>query len=449
MSRFLLRIPLMTAATACLATLAAATPPPESPFAIPQPPFFGQVRTRTEFDHKAMTDTSLNKSLLSTQLRTRLGFLASPSEKVEIKVEIQDTRVMGTEPSSATTAVGTAAHTASTGNRSGVDLLQGYVAIQEGPVKVAVGRQKMTLGAGRYMSTLEWSPTSRAFDGVSANWSVGGGDLTGLVFLVKDTASSTATTPSTVAATDDRLILSGLHYNIKLGQNLTAEASAFYDKSTLRNVYSGDTLRRYDLVYLGQRTAGQFGLLTFEEELLWQAGKAENAAGRSLTSAAYQVALRAGIALPKVKANIGIDLMSGDNDATDDKTTLYRANYYFAHAYFGWMDYFIANPKYGVIDYRADVDAMLWQGETQAISLKAQYHYFTPQNAPSADDAMYGQEIDAEVHFALYPKSNIVLGAGAFIPGGSAYKLGAAKIANATAKDETGFFVYFMPVFNF
>jgi hypothetical protein len=140
--------------------------------------------------------------------------------------------------------------------------------------------------------------------------------------------------------------------------------------------------------------------------------------------------------------------MSGDDDATDDTYKTYRANYYFAHAYFGWMDYFVANPRYGVVDYRADVDALLWKGETRSATLKAQYHYFTPQSAPSGDDAAYGQELDAEVHLSLYPKSNVVLGAGIFVPGGSAYKLGAAKLGS-TNPDKTGWFLYFMPVFNF
>jgi hypothetical protein len=438
--------------TAALAFLAHAAPPPESPYSVPQPPFFGQVRARTEYDHKAMTDTNLNKSLLSTHVRTRLGFLATPSEKVEIKVELQDTRVFGSEPSSPTTAVGTAAHTASTGVRAGVDLLQGYVAIQEGPVKAALGRQKMSLGAGRFLSTLEWSPTSRAFDGLSFNWSLAGGDLTGLVFLVRDTTNTTPAAPvnpSTAAATDDRLLLSGLYYNRKVGENLTVEGGVFYDKSTLRNITSGDTLNRYDLFYVDARASGTFGLFAFDAEGIYQGGKAVAPGGRKLTSAAYQAALRAGIVLPRIKANLGLDLMSGDNDNGDDKTTQYRANYYFAHQYFGWMDYFVNNPRFGVIDYRADVDAMLWQTETQSASLKAQYHYFTPHEAPAGADDPYGQEINAELHLGLYPKSNIVIGAGAFIPGDNAFRLAAAKRVSAAAPSETGFFFYFMPVFNF
>src|SRR5690606_35092964 len=172
----------------------------------------------------------------------RLGFTATPSLNVEIKVEIQDTRVMGSEYST-----GSAAHTASVANRQGVDLLQGYVAVQEGPVKIALGRQKMQLGAGRYLSTLEWHPYSRAFDGISANWSMENADLTVFTFVVADSLTNTAGAAPTMAATEDHLILSGLHYNRQMNGNLTVEASLMHDHSRLRTAYSGDSSTRYDL----------------------------------------------------------------------------------------------------------------------------------------------------------------------------------------------------------
>jgi hypothetical protein len=428
-----------------LAPFVHAAPPEGSPFALPQPAFFGQVRPRTEIDHKSLRDTSANKSMMNTHVRSRLGFTATPSLNVEIKVELQDTRFLGTEPSAAG-----APHTASVGNSKGVDLIQGYIAVQEGPVKIALGRQKMQLGAGRYLSTLEWHPYSRAFDGLSANWSTDNADLTAFTYLVSD--SSMGLTPAgatqTQGATSDRLLLSGLHYNRQLTENITAEGSLFYDQSRLRTAYSGEASTSYDLYYIGQRVVGKAGLFTFEEEFIYQTGKVNGAT--SLSSSAWQVALRAGIALPKVKANIGVDAMSGDDDLTDDKSTMYRANYFFGHAYYGWMDYFLANPRSGVIDYRADVNALLWKGETRSATLIAQYHYFTPQNAPSATDDPYGQEIDAELHFSLFPKSNVVLGAGVFLPGAGASNLaiGTAKLA-AGQKDAPGYFFYFMPVFNF
>jgi hypothetical protein len=138
-----------------------------------------------------------------------------------------------------------------------VDLLQGYVAVQEGPVKVVLGRQKMQLGAGRYMSTLEWAPYSRAFDGLSANWSMENADLTAFTFLVKDSISNTGAGVQTAVATGDRLLLTGLHYNRKIGDNLTVEFSAFNDNSNLRTIVGADTTMSYNLYYLGQRTQGK------------------------------------------------------------------------------------------------------------------------------------------------------------------------------------------------
>jgi len=432
--RLFSRAGLAIVTAALLATVVSAAPPEGSPYSLPQPAFFGQVRPRTELDHKGLYDTSSNKSLLSTHVRTRLGFTATPSLAVQLKVELQDTRVFGTEPGGAG-----APHAASVGNRQGVDLLQGYIAVTEGPVTTVLGRQKMQLGAGRYLSTLEWHPYSRAFDGLSANWSMENADLTAFTFVVSD---------SLATVTGDRLVLSGLHYNRQMSENLTVEVSGFHDQSRLRTAYSGDSSTRYDLLVLGQRVVGKAGLFTFEEEFMYQAGKVHYA-GASKNSAAWQLGLRAGVALPSnLKANIGVDAMSGDKDATDDKNTLWRANYNFGHAYFGWMDYFLANPRFGVIDYRADVSAPVWKGETRAATLLAQYHYFTPQNAPSGSDKPYGQEIDAELHLSLYPRSNIVLGAGVFLPGDNAFRLPAAKLANGQ-KDGPGYFLYFMPVFNF
>ena len=425
----------------CAASLAAGAPPAGSPFAAQQPGLSGQVRPRIEIDHKALGDTSLNKTLMNSHVRTRLGYTAAPSPNVEIKVELQDTRVFGSEPSP-----GGAAHLASVGNRQGVDLLQGYVAVQEGPVKIALGRQKMQLGAGRYLSTLEWHPYSRAFDGLSVNWSMDGADLTAFTFLVSDSLTNTGGAAPTAAAAGDRLLLSGLHYNRKVGANLVVEASVFHDQSRLRASYSGDSSTRYDLFYAGQRMQGKVGIWTFEEEFIWQAGTVHY--GRSVNSAAWQLALRGGVSLPKLRANIGVDAMSGDKDATDDKNTLYRANYFFGHAYFGWMDYFLANPRYGLVDYRADIDMPVWQGAGRSASLKAQYHFFTPQNAPSGADKPYGQEFDAELHLSLYPRSNIVLGAAVFLPGDNAFRAGPAKLG-ATQDSAPGWFLYVMPVFNF
>jgi hypothetical protein len=115
------------------------------------------------------------------------------------------------------------------------------------------------------------------------------------------------------------------------------------------------------------------------------------------------------------------------------------------------MDYFLGNPTHGVTDIRLDMDLGFKPNPAGAptVSLKPQYHFYLPQSAPSATDDPYGQEIDLELHLTgIYPKANLVFGAGVFIPGDGASKLGAAKLA-ANQDSKPGMVLYFMPIFNF
>jgi hypothetical protein len=203
-----------------------------------------------------------------------------------------------------------------------------------------------------------------------------------------------------------------------------AEVYGFYDQSRLASAYGGVTASNYDLQYYGERVAGKIGMFAFEEEFIWQGGEA-SVGGKNKANAAFQLATRLGFATPNVKINAGLDMMSGDDDLTDDDMKTYRANYYFAHNLYGWMDYFVSNPQFGVMDIRLDGDFGFLPGPTgnPRLMLKPQYHYFLPQSAPSGMDDAYGQELNAEVHVAWFPKSNVVLGAGLFIPGDNAFRV--------------------------
>ncbi len=408
--------------------------PAESPFgagASTSP--YGQIRTRSEIDKKRVVDNSANEALMHTHLRSRLGFTASPAP-IGVKFEMQDTRFFGSEPGTPQNPA-----TSTVGNMKGLDLLQGYATLQFMDLQMALGRQKMSLGAGRFLSTLEWHPYSRAFDGLSFNYAMGAGDLTGLGFMVRDE------NPQLTRGTN---ILSGLYYTHKIAPSLTADLFGFYDKSQIGSNVAGVNAINSDLVYVGQRVAGRFGPVTFEEEFIWQGGELYTT--ESLASAAFQLALRLGGVVGMHKFNAGLDMLSGDDDATDSDMNTYRANYFFGHAYFGWMDYFLVNPRYGVIDYRIDADLGFLPNAAGAprVSLKPQYHFFMPASAPSQDDEPYGQEIDLEIHVTAIPKTNFIFGAGLFIPGKSAHFLPAAN-TTVGADNAPGYFFYFMPVVNF
>ncbi len=251
--------------------------------------------------------------------------------------------------------------------------------------------------------------------------------MTGLAFTVKDTSSF---------AIADYNALGGLYYSGAFLGEINADIFSFYNKSKLPLSYAGVTAPNHDLIYLGQRLHGKVGAFFYEEEFIFQAGELHDK-----TSKAFQVGLRLGAATGAHKGSIRFDLLSGDGNPTDSDATAYIPAFAFAHNYFGWMDYFVANPPNGVMDFRVDADLALG---SKAV-LKPQYHFFLLANPKPNQGKSFGQEIDLELHLSLYPKSNLVFGAALFIPGESAARLPAARAGN----DKPGYFLYFMPVFNF
>ncbi len=418
--------------------------PAESPFSQPQPAFYGQVRPRMELNHKMLADTSPSSAY--TLLRSRVGFMAVTSEYSEVKIELQDSRVLGGEP-----VTGFNQSSTSIGNGKGVDLTQGYGALEylfgeSNSIKTAVGRMKMSLGAGRFLSTLEWSPTARQFDGLASNMRIDKFNLTGFGFQVRDT-----TNYANILANDVYTQLWGLYASLPLNDSFTVEAGAFYDLGRQANLVplTPDTTANHDIVTLDGRAVGKFGPVTFEQEFLYQLGEANAYKKGNLTVAAWYNASRIGLAIPQGKLNLGLDAMSGDGSVTDGEINQYRAQYWFGHHYFGWMDYFLNNPKFGVVDSRVDLEIPV--GEF--VTAKAQYHSFTPQIGTNLGVSLkpYGQEIDAEIHVTKIPKTLLVLGAGLFLPGEGAYLLPGSitQVASGSVKTGPGYFLYFQPTFNF
>lgn len=379
------------------------------------PEWSAQLRLRTEADRKNATDTS--ELLVSTHMRSRVGAAFFPAPALEMRLEIQDTRSLGSEPAAADNPA-----SATVGNAKGVDLNQAYASLKLDLYQLTIGRQKVALGSQRFISSLEWHPTARTFDGLTGRWATGASTLMALGLLIRD---------ADIRKTGDRDLLGGLHYSYTAGPALDAEIYGFYDQSML----PFKTFPNYDLVYVGERLRGRVGPAILEEELIFQGGEV----GTS-TSAAFFLATRVGMKSKAVAANAGLDWMSGDDDATDDVYNSYIANYFFAHAFFGWMDYFASNPNEGVMDWRLDADFT----PVPAWKFRGEAHYFTPHKAPAGSDDAFGTEVDLEAHWLPFPKTNITLGAGLFIPGGSATRLPAAR-----GEDQAAYFLYLMPTFGF
>lgn len=409
----------LAASSLCAVSGAAlAAPPADSPFGSQPTGIGGQIRLRSEIDHKSMAEAAVANS--ANQLRSRLSYGAAPATSVYGRFEIQDSRTMGSEHSSVS-------------KTSNLDLSQAYAVLSlptgdsAMSLKAAFGRMSWSLGAGRFLSSLEWHPLARRFDGAALNFDGMGWNATALGFVISDSGKA-----------DQGQWLCGAYLASPAfaAGAVKFELGAFYDKT--QNSLGTSTR---DVTTLDGRVYGSAGAFSWEQEILYQLGEV----GTADVSAFYS-ASRIGYALPAAKLTAGVDVMSGQESGS--KITRYTPSHYFGHAYFGWMDYFLANPQYGVVDLRLDADIPV--GSIGA--LKPQVHAFLPQQGEDLagnDISSYGQEFDLEFHLKTFPKSNIVFGAGLFLPGDGASYMGTSGLASKTADSEPSYYLYFMPTVQF
>jgi hypothetical protein len=382
-------------------------------FAEPEVKVSGQIRERSTYSTKGSGfNAEFGEGNDKHELRSRIAVDAKTSDMLSLRVEIQDSRTFGSEPA----AVAGVPHTSTIGNAKGVDLHQAYFVLGDKELSMKLGRQKVKLGSQRMVSSLEWHPNARVFDGLRIDKMLGKGKLTGLALMSNDAGKDTYTS------------LSGLFYSGKVPDLVNYDVYTFYDKNT----QAAAGLQNWDLLYFGEKAKFTFGDTFFEEEFIYQGGEVRG--GTSMSSSAFYLATRLGFKMNKNVFSIGYDVMSGD-DGSDDTFNVYMNNYTFAHAYFGWMDYFVVNKAHtggsGVQDIR--LDAKLAVSEKSTLILAG--HYFMPH---AGDGDAYGTEFDAELHGKWFPKSKFVFGASMFLPNADRFEDGSPE-----------FSFYFMPIVNF
>ena len=116
----------------------------------------GQIRVQPLWYSNRDLDSQTSDALEFVILRTRIHLDFDIAETLRAFVEIQDSRTFG-EEGGVLAAL------------EGLDLLQGFVDFRnifgDGWL-LRVGRQRMSYGAQRVISDLDWSPVGRAWDGV-------------------------------------------------------------------------------------------------------------------------------------------------------------------------------------------------------------------------------------------------------------------------------------------
>jgi len=289
----------------------------------------GQVRLRGEYrDNADWTDATSDGASSVTQ-RTRLTANAKVNDKVSAKITLQDTRIWGSEASTATTGNDTQA----------VDLKEGYFQVALNPcISLKAGRQVIAKGDQRILGGLEWSNFSRSHDGFA-------------LILTKDVATVTAAwlktteTNSTAAtATDNDTDHYLVYAEIKAIENNQIDAYAILRRN------GSTSFKPESLWTVGARVAGKVPAanVDYTVEVPLQFGDTgTQTAGSDNSYAGWAAFLKAGYTVPganKIRLGVEYDMWSGDDQVTagGDRDDYVNLGLGTDHAHYGYMD--IMNP---------------------------------------------------------------------------------------------------------
>ena len=113
----------------------------------------GQIRPRLQVDNKDFNSSTGANSF--TELRSRLGVNFSVSKTLSGFVQIQDSRLFGSEPSTLS-------------DTKNLDLHQAYFNITKIfklPFNLKIGRMELSYGSQRLIGAVGWHNVGRSFDG--------------------------------------------------------------------------------------------------------------------------------------------------------------------------------------------------------------------------------------------------------------------------------------------
>ncbi len=358
-----------------------------------------EIRYRTEVFNRTF---DLNQGAIEySLLRTRLGMTFTPAEKVTMRVKIGDSRDLGTsypnKPQS---------------HKNDFNLHEGYMRIDDflfSNLSLQLGRFQMLYGRMRFMGHGNWSNYGwRAYDGARFTYTLQSGSVD--MFYVKLEDRAFADYPSVgdpVNPSEHAL------YGV-VGTFMESKLQPFcivdWDQAESNAV---DATMIYTPGLYFHLTPGNFDI---QGDLMFQGGKIDTL-DHSAYLAAADVLYNVGGAW-KTKVGIGFDLVSGDDDGSDDIDHAFYADFYSKHRYQGYCDFFKAQSarEAGLID-------MIARLEVQPIpnwKFNLDLHNFAYERDRTNDLAeMYnqlGQEVDFRVRTSVHKAVSVDMAICGFQP---------------------------------
>ena len=260
--------------------------------------------------------------------RFRWDLTWEPAEHVTGVVEVQDARIYGERAIDENRTPNIFADE--------LDLHQAFLDLRSPesarvPVSLRVGRQKLSYGAQRLVSPLEWVNTARVFDGVRVVARAGAGrTLDGFATRLVPVAPRGL---NRHARTGSRLFNSGFHGLYYTDRSLIAGASIEAYWLLRREESIGDAIRT-----VGGRVDATLGRWEIDVEAARQTGTFGSDDHRA---AMAHVGVSFATGLPgRPRLSTALNLGQGDDDPGDGVHRTFDNLYPLNHAFYGHMDFF-------------------------------------------------------------------------------------------------------------
>ena len=381
----------------------------------------GELRTRSEVERQA----GGSGSDLFTYLRARVGVRVDPSPDVRVVLQMQDSRVLGSEGNSAASAADV------------LELHQGYLEFARPwrgrQFSMRAGRQEVALGNERLVGVVNWSNLGRSFDGVrlsvASTQAAAGASTPAVAGVSTDVSSWTltmfgatvdergrrfGTPPGRTPSTDHTL--AGLFVTRALRSRAQFDATLLYDGNGSYRRYSAADRGTIDARVLTMLPLG----LRAELEGGWQFGhqqykRTDSSAALSQQVRAWLAGVRVGTraaATRKAMVTVGADLLSGDATPANGRYSAFATLYGSNHAFYGLNDV-IGDPaastrERGLVDMLATASMLL----TPVVTVRGEVHRF--MLATGADRPL-GSEIDVLLPIRVGSAAGVEFGYSAFL----------------------------------
>lgn len=296
-----------------------------------------QIRARSIMDDK---DFNKNTDQFTfSEFRTRLGVEIKAPKGISGTIQLQDSRVYGTEPTTLS-------------DTKNIDLHQAYLKMDDVfglPFDVKLGRMEVKFANERLIGAVGWSNVGRSFDGSIITFNGPFLNIHFMGFQIQESMLAGDSLDNTFG---------GIWAELKTFKNYKTDIFLLNE-----NIAKTDESRYTSGFYV----KGNLGNLQHELEFAYQFGDIiQN--GVKLDVAAFMAAFNVSYTFDsdiKPVVSAGVDYLSGDDESSDNKYQVFNTLYATNHKFYGHMDYFVNIPQntygLGLMDIHCEVSITPWK----------------------------------------------------------------------------------------